>query len=1100
MALQSIVLPLVSVFRSVGFNEALKALKGLDGGFAAVAKSAGTAAASFAAASVLQSVTQYIDEAVVATQKYERNMLALNQVFGTQIGTMRQFTKDAAAMGISQGQAAQAGVFLGSVLKQYGLSAEQTTAETQKLINLSQDLATTYGYDLQEALLAMTALFRGEYDPIEKFGVAMKQNEINALLAARGQDKLTGTMLFQAQVQARLDLLYQRSADSVGAYERAQGTLYVSQQNLNAALENQQIAFGSGLQEPLAAVTNIFADIVRQLTPAAAVIGQVLGSIIDFTVKVGGGFLNGVATSISNIIGLIPAAITGLYELTMAINAALGGRGPQDSGPVSDERSRQIAKLTADVAYAQQILTAKQKEGALGLSQYEANLRKAQNALIVFQYGTTSASQEEQLFRNRIDATARSLENAVPPVDEFIKKLKDLGIYSADADDKLTGLAAIFSDIDEAAKKSEASDELEKIGFNADQIAEILSKPDWATIFGTISKYAKIAAIDVASIGGSAQYAAAVAQGKAQAVIDELLKGLSSSSTTGSAITDYVSEFYGKLDEEIAKQSARDKLSKMGASEALIDSILGGQGWQKVLDAVLEGGVAGLKKLQDQFNKTGSGLEEIKKLQDEAAAAAKKAQDAAVAAAEKIAEQQRQYDELVKSLKQFRDSIKEIAGVDVLGTIEVQVGRFESAVVASLNNIKSSLKSALDAGQIYENAYKQLIDYANKELGALQAIQRQRDELANKYDFVQNLLKSYRDAFTASLGLTSILSKMQKQTQEITITETQAGVAKVGSSIKELQFTLTRSYTEVIEQTSSKSEELINNFRTMAEKAKTFAENLKALKQMGLDPMLFNQLVQAGVEAGGETAQALVDGGQDTVSEISSIFKEIGDTGIAVGEVVAEDFYSIGENFASSLLDGIRSQQTAFEETARSLAESFQTNFDVKVGTATKQVSDVAQFTNDLTNLQAELEDQLAKQAAKQAALDALPENRYSGTKAAYNKSLGIYAETIAGLKDKISALESSIANTKVGTLATGGIALGAALSVIGENGPEAVIPLDKLDSMLNKPSSTGGNVYNIYVNADTRIGGSKAGEAIVQQLKQYETKNGPIGTVLTVN
>jgi hypothetical protein len=33
----------------------------------------------------------------------------------------------------------------------------------------------TFGYDVQEALLAITALFRGEYDPIEKFGVAMKQ-------------------------------------------------------------------------------------------------------------------------------------------------------------------------------------------------------------------------------------------------------------------------------------------------------------------------------------------------------------------------------------------------------------------------------------------------------------------------------------------------------------------------------------------------------------------------------------------------------------------------------------------------------------------------------------------------------------------------------------------------------------------------------------------------------------------------------------------------------------------------------------------------------------------------------------------------------------
>ena len=217
MALQALIMPLVAVLKGSGFGQATKALKGLDGEFKQVAKSAAFAAVNFAAAGSIQKLTQFFDEAIIVTQKYERNILALNQTFQDQSATMRDFTRDAAKMGVSQSQAAQASVFLGSVLKQYGLESSVTAGETQKLIGLSQDLATTYGYDLQEALLAMTALFRGEYDPIEKFGVAMKQNEINALLAERGQSKLTGTMQFQAQVQARLDLLYMRSADSLGA-------------------------------------------------------------------------------------------------------------------------------------------------------------------------------------------------------------------------------------------------------------------------------------------------------------------------------------------------------------------------------------------------------------------------------------------------------------------------------------------------------------------------------------------------------------------------------------------------------------------------------------------------------------------------------------------------------------------------------------------------------------------------------------------------------------------------------------------------------------------------------------------------------------------
>ena len=167
--------------------------------------------------SALQSAQQFIVQSVESTQKFERNLLALNQVFEDAAPSLVNFTKEVQNYGLSQSQAAQASVFLGSVLKQYGFNVNEANSQTQNLVILAQDLATTFGYDVQEALLAITALFRGEYDPIEKFGVAMKQNEINAVRAARGLGDLTGAAQMQADAQIRLELLFQRAGDSMGA-------------------------------------------------------------------------------------------------------------------------------------------------------------------------------------------------------------------------------------------------------------------------------------------------------------------------------------------------------------------------------------------------------------------------------------------------------------------------------------------------------------------------------------------------------------------------------------------------------------------------------------------------------------------------------------------------------------------------------------------------------------------------------------------------------------------------------------------------------------------------------------------------------------------
>lgn len=257
----SVFIPLVSVFDSKGISQAKTGLASLAG----VVKNLKTASLGAAASFATIGTLGFVKEAVTAARDLERNMVGLGNVFGDLTPMMQQFSVNASAIGLSQVEASKASTFLGSVLKQSGFEMSVVADETQNLVGLAADLSATYGYDLSEALTGMTALFRGEYDPIEKFGVAMKQSEVNALLAARGQAKLTGATLRQASAQARLDILYARSQDAQGAYAQQSGSLFVVQTQLKAAFDNLKASLGASLTGPMASFLSNFVPLMDKL-------------------------------------------------------------------------------------------------------------------------------------------------------------------------------------------------------------------------------------------------------------------------------------------------------------------------------------------------------------------------------------------------------------------------------------------------------------------------------------------------------------------------------------------------------------------------------------------------------------------------------------------------------------------------------------------------------------------------------------------------------------------------------------------------------------------------------------------------------------------
>ena len=278
----SIFIPLISVFDAKGIRDAKSGL----GAIAGIVKNLKGAAVAAGAAMATVGSIGFVKDSVTAARDLDRNMVGLGNVFEGLTPQMQQFAKDASAIGLSQVEASRASTFLGSVLKQSGFEMSVVAKETTNLVGLASDLAATYGYDVSEALTGMTALFRGEYDPIEKFGVAMKQSEVNALLAARGQDKLTGAAQRNAMAQGRLDILYQRSQDAQGSYAQQSDSLFVAQKNLAASFENLKASLGTALTGPLGTLLNSIQPVVDSLGKGLAPTFETMNRIITMLTPV----------------------------------------------------------------------------------------------------------------------------------------------------------------------------------------------------------------------------------------------------------------------------------------------------------------------------------------------------------------------------------------------------------------------------------------------------------------------------------------------------------------------------------------------------------------------------------------------------------------------------------------------------------------------------------------------------------------------------------------------------------------------------------------------------------------------------------------------
>lgn len=217
------------------------------------------AAAGVAVAGV--AVGKLAVDSIKSASDAQQSLGATEQIFGKYADTVVKRSRDAArALGLSANEYRELSNQTGAMLANTGMPMQKVTDLTDKLNRRAADMAATFGGTTRDAVEAVSSLMRGEADPIERYGVSIKQSDVNARLAAQGLDKLEGSAKKQAEQQARLDLLFSQSAKTAGQFGRESNTLAGQQQRLSAQFENLKAKIGTALLPVATAVVSFIAS------------------------------------------------------------------------------------------------------------------------------------------------------------------------------------------------------------------------------------------------------------------------------------------------------------------------------------------------------------------------------------------------------------------------------------------------------------------------------------------------------------------------------------------------------------------------------------------------------------------------------------------------------------------------------------------------------------------------------------------------------------------------------------------------------------------------------------------------------------------------
>jgi len=1068
----SVFVNIISDFDDKGLRNATGQLNNFARNATKIAAGVTASLAAIGTGIAIRGISQFARAAVSEATDLGEAVNAVNVAFGNASTEIQRVGETAATqMGLAKTEFLGAAVQFSAFAEDIATGAGRDVPSViEEITQRGADFASVYNIDVAQALQAFQSGLSGEIEPLKRFGIVLSAETVKNFAYANSIAEQGTELTEQQKVLARYGLLMEETSKVQGDFVNTSDSLANRQRILAATFADVQAEVGVALlpaMEEFAAIAQddllpVIADLAEEFGPVLAEVlsdvAEILKDALDPSTQLG-------------------AAVRDTGEAFGQLFSTLAG-GEGTLADSKDELAGILGVIRDLINFTESMIA-----GFIG-AKFAIEEAASGDFTPLMQFLEMDTVQ----FVNEIVRAEQGLLNLETQANNTANAINGIPILSsADIPASSTGM-----NLPENPRPGQIYTWFNYSGPNGQAV---WYQQRWTGTEWTEPEKMTYEPAGARSTGGSVQKTAA----------------------------DFIREFFSGIDEEVEKQRARMELADFGLSEALIDNILSTGEWSTVFEFIKEGGQELADSLQRDFNRTAKGIAEIERaardLQDNVAEGNRMFNEAfdKMRAEQQILEELKQeIADIKERFAEFREEVKRVTeSISPLETFERTIGRFEQRTRDDLERIEDNLRRAFENDYILEEAYRNLTEYARKELGELLKIQRQRDELLAERNAAQATIFGIAEAVTDTGRLIGLLDDVESKTREIEVTEVIEGIVQSADKLNGFRTTLTRNFTEVVEETVDKSSRLTSNFQAVIERTRQFIDNLETLREMGLDPFLFNQLVEAGAEAGGATAQALVEGGSDTVNEVNKLQGELEAMGIELGEITYDTMKDQGEQFVSGIVDGLDDELVRLEFQAVSMADAFANAFEAAYNAA---IANMELQTIEIAEAEAaqrisDLDPQVDEAAAayleglisrgeeyveNQIARGGMDFARGGATKVGIYE--GALEKVLAGEKIDVSGIQSGLSSEDLAVavaeafdvpqLAAGGIVTKPTLSLIGEAGPEAVVPLSKM--------GRAGAVYNVYVTASNRLGGAQAGEEVVNALKTYNTTNGDFNRALT--
>ena len=216
-----------------------------------------------------------IGKAVKAASDLNETMSKSQVVFGKSTDKVVEWSNLAAdALGQSQQAALDGASTFALYGKQAKFSGDKLADFSINMSELASDMASFSNTSPEEAIAAIGSAFRGESDPIEKYGVLINEARLKDIAFRKGLIKTkTGALDPQTRVLAVQAALFEqlgkKGSGTIGDFARTSGGLANQQRILSANFKNLQATIGTAF---LPVVQQFVTELNTKLIPALNVL------------------------------------------------------------------------------------------------------------------------------------------------------------------------------------------------------------------------------------------------------------------------------------------------------------------------------------------------------------------------------------------------------------------------------------------------------------------------------------------------------------------------------------------------------------------------------------------------------------------------------------------------------------------------------------------------------------------------------------------------------------------------------------------------------------------------------------------------------------